>query len=187
MSNTDQSPKTKDQNTTPLRAAILSPEAVPFAKVGGLADVSGALPKALHTEGVDSFLILPLYDQIDRSLLTGPLIEDLEVLWRGKQPRISVWKSDALKAPAYLIDAPYYFAREKIYGDSDDFERFAFFCRTAIALLKRLGDAPDVLHCNDWPCGFAAKSRRPAWLLATRTSTRSPIPVTATPPSTSGS
>ena len=160
MSNTDQSPKTKAQNTTPLRAAILSPEAVPFAKVGGLADVSGALPKALHTEGVDSFLILPLYDQIDRSLLSGPFIEDLEVLWRGKQPRISVWKSDALKAPAYLIDAPYYFARGKIYGDSDDFERFAFFCRTAIALLKRLGDAPDVLHCNDWPCGFAAVEMR---------------------------
>ena len=144
----------------PLRVAIISPEAVPFAKVGGLADVSGVLPKALHAEGVDSFLILPLYDQIDRSLLSKTFIEDLEVPWRGKQPHVSVWKSDALKAPTYLIDAPHYFSRGKIYGDNDDFERFAFFCRAAIALLKRLDNAPDVLHCNDWPCGFAAVEMR---------------------------
>jgi starch synthase len=139
-----------------VRVAILSPEAVPFAKVGGLADVSGALTKALHAADVDSFLILPFYDQIDQSLVSGVAIEDLEVQWRGKQPRIRVLKSDALKAPTYLIDAPYYFARGKIYGDHDDFERFAFFCRAAVALIKRLGEAPDVVHLNDWPCGFAA-------------------------------
>jgi starch synthase len=143
-----------------VRVAILSPEAVPFAKVGGLADVSGALTKALHAEGVDSFLILPLYDQIDRSLLSETFIEDLEVHWRGKQPTIRVWKSETLKAPTYLIDAPHYFSRGEIYGHNDDFERFAFFSRAAIALLKRLGDAPDVVHCNDWQCGFASVEMR---------------------------
>ncbi len=143
-----------------MRVAILSPEAVPFAKVGGLADVSGALTKALHAEGADSFLILPLYDQIDRSLLGKKFIDDLDVPWRGKQPRVSVWQTDVLNAPTYLIDAPHYFSRGKLYGDSDDFERFAFYCRAAIALLKRLGDAPEVLHCNDWPCGFAAVEMR---------------------------
>src|SRR5437762_13000294 len=143
-----------------MRVAIISPEAVPFAKVGGLADVSGALTKALQAGGVDSFLILPLYDQIDRSLLTGTFIEDLEIQWRGKQPRISVWKSDVLNAPTYLIDAPHYFSRGKIYGDTDDYERFAFYCRAAIALLMRPCDAPDVLHCSDWPCGFGAVDMR---------------------------
>lgn len=143
-----------------MRIAILSPEAVPFAKVGGLADVSGALTKALHAEGHDSFLIIPLYDQIDRSLLGEKLIDDLEIQWRGKQPRVSIWQSDALKAPTYLIDSPHYFSRGKLYGDQDDFERFAFYSRAAIALLKRLGDAPDVVHCNDWPCGFAAVEMR---------------------------
>jgi starch synthase len=160
LSITDQSSKTKDPSPRPLRIAILSPEAVPFAKVGGLADVSGALNKALDADGVDSSLILPLYDQIDRSLLTGAIIDDLEVQWRGKQPRIAIWKSDLLKAPTYFIDAPHYFSRGHIYGDRDDFERFAFFNRAAIALLKRLGDAPDVLHCNDWQCGFAAVEMR---------------------------
>jgi starch synthase len=143
-----------------LRVAILSSEAVPFAKTGGLADVSGALPNALHAAGIDSLLILPRYDQIDPGLLGETFIDDLEVEWRGKQPRISVWQSKALNAPAYLIDAPFYFARGKIYGEPDDFERFAFFCRAAIALLRRLGEAPEVVHCNDWPCGFAAVELR---------------------------
>ena len=158
---TDQSSKTKDQSSGPrLRVAILSPEAVPFAKVGGLADVSGALTKALHAEDVDSFLILPLYDQTDRSLVGKIFIEDLEVPWRGKQPRVRVWSSHTLSAPTYLIEEQDYFARGKIYGDHDDFERFAFFCRAAVALLKRLGEPPDVVHCNDWPCGFAAVELR---------------------------
>lgn len=143
-----------------MRIAILSSEAVPFAKTGGLADVAGALTKALHAQGAESFLITPLYDQVDRSLLADTFIEDLEIEWRGKRPQIRVWRSAALKAPTYLIDAPHYFSRGKIYGEVDDFERFAFLSRAAIALLRRLGAAPEILHCNDWPCGFASIEMR---------------------------
>jgi starch synthase len=143
-----------------MRVAILSSEALPFAKTGGLADVSGSLTKALHAENVDSLLILPLYDQVDRSLITGTFVEDLEVEWRGRKPRIPVRTSDALGAPTYLLEAPHYFSRPSIYGEPNDFERFAFYCRAAIALLKRIGDAPDVLHSNDWPCGFASVEMR---------------------------
>ena len=143
-----------------MRVAILSSEALPFAKTGGLADVSGSLTKALHAENVDSLLILPLYDQVDRNLITGTFVEDLEVQWRGRKPRVPVRKSDALGAPTYLLEAPHYFSRGSIYGHPDDFERFAFYCRAAIALLKRIGDATDVIHCNDWPCGFASVEMR---------------------------
>jgi starch synthase len=156
----DQSSEIQVQSPPPLRVAILSSEAVPFAKTGGLADVAGALTKALQAEGADPFLITPLYDQVDRSLLSGIFTEDLEVDWRGKTAQVRVWRSEALNAPAYLIDAPFYFNRGQIYGEVDDFERFAFFCRAAIALLRRLGDAPDILHCNDWPCGFASVEMR---------------------------
>lgn len=138
-----------------MRIAILSPEAVPFAKVGGLADVSGALTKSLHAEGVDSLLILPLYDSIDRSRLQV-FDEALGMFWRGQTPHIRVWQSDELTAPTYFIDAPHYFNRGKIYGDHDDFERFAFFCRAAVALTRKLDKPVDVLHCNDWQTGFAA-------------------------------
>ena len=156
----DQSPKIKVQSSQPpLRVAILSPEAVPFAKVGGLADVSGALTKALRAEGVDSLLVLPLYDQIDRSHLTI-FVEDLEVNWRGRRSPIRVWQSDQLTARTYFVEASLYFARGKIYGDPDDFERFAFFCRAAIALLRWLDKPTDVVHCNDWQCGFASVEMR---------------------------
>ena len=138
-----------------MRVAILSPEVVPFAKTGGLADVAGALPKALVQREIDAAVVLPLYDQIDRTLVEPDPIDDVTVEWRGEATRFRVWKSDACGAPAYLIEAPKYFARGSIYGHSDDHERFAFFCRAALALFKHLDWSPDVLHGSDWPCGFA--------------------------------
>lgn len=143
-----------------MRVAILSSEAVPFAKTGGLGDVAGALPKALRSVGVDSLLALPLFQQTDRNLLRERIIDNLEVEWPGGMRRASVWLSDASGAPVFLIDAPDYFARASVYGFSDDHERFAFFCRAALALLKRLGPPPDIVHLNDWPGGFAAAELR---------------------------
>jgi starch synthase len=133
---------------------------VPFAKTGGLADVAGALPKALAAAGTDVLLALPLFEQIDRRQLNKLAIDNLEVEWRGRDYRASVWYSNAPGAPSFLIDAPEYFARPSIYGFRDDHERFAFFCRAALALLKRLGAPPDVVHVNDWPGGFAAVELR---------------------------
>jgi starch synthase len=139
-----------------MRIAILTSEAMPFAKTGGLADVSGALPKALAQQGVDAKLILPLYDQIDRLLLNGGSIENVRVEWRGQVHHVRFWYSDAAGAPAYLLEASEFFARPAIYGHKDDHIRFAFFSRAALALLKALDWQPDVVHGNDWPCGFAA-------------------------------
>ena len=94
-----------------MRVAILTSEAVPFAKTGGLADVSGALPKALSEHDVDAKLILPLYDQIDRTLLNGGSVENVRVEWRGQVHMVRFWYSDAAGAPAYLLEAPEFFAR----------------------------------------------------------------------------
>ena len=133
---------------------------MPFAKTGGLADVAGALPKALQERGEDVLLALPLFEQIDRKLLREQVIDNLEVHWRGASRRASVWYSDAPSAPTFLIDAPEYFARPSIYGFRDDHERFAFFCRATLELFKRLGAPPEVVHLNDWPGGFAAAELR---------------------------
>ena len=133
---------------------------MPFAKTGGLADVAGALPKALRENGEDALLALPLFEQIDRKLLTDLVFDNLEVDWRGRNLHVRVWFSDAAGAPTFLIDAPEYFARPSIYGFRDDHERFAFFCRAALAMLKRLGTPPDIVHVNDWPGGFAAAELR---------------------------
>jgi len=139
-----------------MRVAILSSEVVPFAKTGGLADVAGALPKALREHDVDAIVVLPLYEQIDHALLEDEVIQDVPVQWRGQTRLTKVFKSNAAGAPAYLVDAPEYYSRSSIYGFADDHERFAFFSRAALALFKHLDWQPDIIHNNDWPCGFAA-------------------------------
>ncbi|MDQ3804646.1 MAG: glycogen synthase [Acidobacteriota bacterium] len=146
-----------------MRVALLTSEAVPFAKTGGLGDVSGALPKALAGLGVDAFIVHPLYATTDRRHLGELLFDNLEVEWLGRRRRVPVWLSRAGGAPAFLIDEPEYFDRDRVYGFGDDHLRFAFFSRAALALFGRLGSAPDVLHGNDWPSGFAV-----AWLWAGR-------------------
>lgn len=130
---------------------------MPFAKTGGLGDVAGALPKALNGTGeIDASLIMPLHEGTDRRLLRELLFDSLEVEWTGGNRYVRVFLSEeAINAPAFLIDAPEYFARPSVYGYRDDHERYAFFCRAALALLKRLGRPPDIVHGNDWPCGFA--------------------------------
>src|SRR6185503_7589959 len=143
-----------------IRIAILSSEAVPFAKTGGLADVAGALPKALAQQGVDARLILPLHQQIDRGLLSEEVIEDVTVEWRGHASSIRVFQSDAADAPTYLIEAGLYFDKPSIYGYANDHERYAFFSRAALALLRKLDWQPDIIHGNDWPCGFAMSELR---------------------------
>jgi starch synthase len=143
-----------------MRIAILSSEVVPFAKTGGLADVAGALPKALGKQDVDARVILPLYQQIDRTLLKDSVIKDVPVEWRGQIRPTSFYESDAAGATAYLVDAPEFFDRPSIYGFPHDHERFAFFSRAALALVKHVGWQPDVVHGNDWPCGFAMMELR---------------------------
>src|SRR5688572_11076972 len=98
-----------------MRVAILASEVVPFAKTGGLADVAGAIPKALAKQGVDARVILPLYHQIDRNLLGGPVLESVPVEWRGGIRPTRIHQSDASGSPAYLIESPEYFDKPSIY------------------------------------------------------------------------
>ncbi|MGI8466996.1 MAG: glycogen synthase GlgA [Pyrinomonadaceae bacterium] len=139
-----------------MRVAVLSAEAVPYSKTGGLGDVAGALPKALKQIGVDSLLITPLYRQTRANLIDHPAMDDLWIDWRGREFRARVFYSEANGSPAFLLDAPEIFFRDSIYGYAEDYERFAFFNHAAILLLRRIGHAPDIVHLNDWHCGFAA-------------------------------
>src|SRR3954453_12582760 len=139
-----------------MRVAVISAEAVPYSKTGGLGDVAGALPKALRQIGVDSFLITPCYWQTKAEHLWHIAVTDLDINWRGRVYPAKAFYSEANGSPTFLIDAPSYFHRDSIYGYTEDHERFAFFCHASLALLNRIGDAPDILHLNDWHTGFAA-------------------------------
>ncbi|MFN6963303.1 MAG: glycogen synthase [Pyrinomonadaceae bacterium] len=139
-----------------MRIAVVSAEAVPYSKTGGLGDVAGALPKALRRIGVDAFLVTPCYLQTKGELLRHTAVDDLNVEWRGGVYRARAFYSEANGSPTFLIDAPSYFHRDSIYGYREDHERFAFFNHAALELIKRLGASPDIVHLNDWHCGFAA-------------------------------
>ena len=139
-----------------MRIAVISAEAVPYSKTGGLGDVAGALPKALRTIGEDAILITPCYWQTKGEYLWRTAIEHLPVPWKGGIFDAKVFYSEANGSPTFLIDAPSIFHRDTIYGYAEDHERFAFFNRAALQLIRQIGAPPDIVHLNDWHCGFAA-------------------------------
>jgi starch synthase len=135
----------------PLKILFLSAELAPIAKVGGLADVADALPKALNHLGQDVRVMLPGYGFIPNDFHHSPVIQSLTIPLRLPHSNVSVHEGLLPGAvPLYLIDSPHYFGRDHIYGYPDDGERFLLFCRAALETVKRLGWSPDIIHCNDW-------------------------------------
>ena len=142
-----------------MRILFAAAEAVPFAKTGGLADVSNALPRALHALGHEVVLALPCYRGVlDKASapvehagveLAIPIGDDTVA---GRVLRTTLAGADV---PVWLIDQPEYYDREMLYGKPegeypDNAARFIFFSRAVLAAAKALGWAPDVYHCNDW-------------------------------------
>ncbi|MBL8168250.1 MAG: glycogen synthase [Acidobacteria bacterium] len=145
-----------------MRVILASSEVVPYSKTGGLADVAGALPKALARIGCDISVVTPRYTGLGKRHgdvvhhETGELLfQDLRVPFAGGVKYASVWRDWQAGAPIYFIDNAEYFGHGYIYGSGNfDVERFAFFSRAVLELAKRLGAAPDLIHCNDWQTGF---------------------------------
>ena len=149
------------QYEQPLNILILAAEIVPFAKVGGLADVVGALPKALKALGHDVRLIMPRYRQVDPERFHLKTIFEAVPVQMGRfNVQVSVREGTiGDSVPVYMIDAPRYFDRENIYGYTDDGERFILFCRAALEAVRALNWSPDIVHCNDWHTGIV-----PNWM-----------------------
>ncbi len=149
------------QYERPLRILILAAEIVPFVKVGGLADVVGALPKSLQALGHDVRLAMPRYRQVDpqRFQLT-PVVDPLMVSMGTFRLNVSIQQGTiGEQIPVYMVDAPRFFERENIYGYTDDGERFILFCRAAIEAMRAIDWSPDIIHCNDWHTGIV-----PNWM-----------------------
>ena len=126
-------------------------EAVPFCKTGGLADVAGSLPPALHANGESVAVILPLYGQIAekwRCQMTFHKYIYVDLSWRHEYCGLFSLRYQGVTW--YFVDNEHYFKRDTLYGAYDDIERFAFFSRAVVALLPHLDVMPDVIHCNDW-------------------------------------
>lgn len=134
-----------------MKVLFATSEAYPFAMSGGLADVSGALPKALRRRFVGCRIVMPLYSQISEELkakMTFITSITVPVSWRRQY--CGIFEAHLDGVIYYFIDNQYYFKREGLYGHYDDAERFAFFSRALLEILPHIGFTPDVIHCNDW-------------------------------------
>jgi len=142
-----------------LNILIAASEVVPFAKSGGLADVAGALPKALRALGHDVRVVMPRYYIVDKEkyglkplegslgVPMGSMGEAWASVYEGVLPGSDV--------PVYFIDHEGFFGRKGLYDENgegypDNDNRFIFFSKAVMQLAKKLRFRPDVIHANDW-------------------------------------
>jgi len=138
-----------------MKVLFVASEAAPFIKTGGLADVMGALPKALQALGVEPALVIPNYEGVGdtyKNAMETVYEGSVDLSWRNQYLGVKHLVQDGI--PVYFIDNEYYFKREKLYGYDDDAERFAFFTKAALAMLHYVDFKPDVIHTNDWHTGL---------------------------------
>jgi len=151
-----------------MKILFVASEVDPFAKTGGLADVAGALPKALAPLGHEVRLIMPLYREVNRerfglrptatrvSVPVGPTTHEGRV-WEARLP--------ASPVIAYFIEQPQLFDRDGLYqqrGDDfpDNLERFSFFSQAALRALPLVGFQPEIVHCHDWQTALVCAQLR---------------------------
>jgi starch synthase len=145
-----------------MNILLATSEAVPFAKTGGLADVSGALPGELVRLGHQVAVILPAYRQTRYcGQPIKPLGLDFIVPIGSKMVsgHLSQSTMPGGRVPVYLVHQDQYFDRDQLYGaDGKDYidncERFVFFSRAVLEAIRLLDLPVDVLHANDWQTGL---------------------------------
>lgn len=141
-----------------LKILMISSEVHPFAKTGGLADVSAALPKALKAMGHDIRVVMPGYQAVDRRRHNVKTLEtQLDIPLGGVRKKGTVEEARLHPdVPVYFIGNDEYFRQRKgLYGESDreypdNAARFIFFCRAALETCRALEFQPDIIHCHDW-------------------------------------
>jgi starch synthase len=138
-----------------MRILMVGSEAVPYVKTGGLADVLGALPRALVRLGHDVDVVIPRY----RSIRVGEPMGQLTVPVgpQSVDARVLATHDDGVRF--VFIDQPRYFDREFPYGVGnedypDNAERFAFLCRAALRWAGSTGSAYAAVHAHDWQAGL---------------------------------
>jgi starch synthase len=139
-----------------MKILFVASEVAPFAKTGGLADVTGSLPHELKLQGHDVRIIMPYYKTVTKGdFLVRKIRKSVEVPLGGSLYKGLLRHTLLDDIPVYLLENKELFCRDYLYGSPagdypDNPRRFAFFCRGVLELLKRMDYRPDVLHCHDW-------------------------------------
>ena len=146
-----------------MKVAICVSEAVPFAKTGGLADVAGALPKALMNQGADSIVLMPAYKSIfEKDFKLEKIADGLEVhiTWYNAIS-FDLYKTTHENIDFYFIRNDAFFGRDNLYGTpqgdyTDNNIRFGFFSKAIFEVLSRIGYIPDIIHLHDYHFALAS-------------------------------
>lgn len=144
-----------------MKVAFATSEMYPLAKTGGLADVSGTLPRALAQLRVDITVFMPMYRSAAEWLSShGAEPEHLELphkLWIGDEQREVAYKRFSFDGvQLVLVDQPWYYNRPHLYLSengadwADNVARYAYFCRAMLEYCLWQDDVPDIFHVNDW-------------------------------------
>jgi starch synthase len=145
-----------------LNITMFSAEVFPFVKIGGLADVVGALAKALDKLGMQVAILLPAFRAINHDRFAIRPYSAIPDFWVPMGPgwsRAEVYhtRMAGSAVDVFVIGCGAYFYREGIYDDPatkegyhDNMQRFIFFMKAGLEVVRRLGRPPDVIHCHDW-------------------------------------
>ena len=133
-------------------------EAMPFAATGGLGDVLGSLPAAIAAADadVDVRVVMPLYAQVSdawRAQMKQETVFYVKLAWRNQYCGVFSLVKDGVTY--YFLDNEYYFKRDTLYGQLDDGERYAYFCKAVLEMMRHLNYYPDVLHAHDWQAALS--------------------------------
>jgi starch synthase len=143
-----------------MNVLFVSAEMAPFAKVGGLADVIGSLPKSLRGLGVDARIILPCYRFIDLGRIGALPLLSFQLPRPTGTTDVSLFQAEYDGVPVYFLRGwPYFGEETAVYSEWEwDVPRFIFFCQAVVAAADALRDHiswfPDVVHVNDWHTGL---------------------------------
>ena len=135
----------------PLKVLVVTTEMAPFAKSGGIADVTAALSKELRRLGNDVRVVLPRYRRVDVATFgLTPVVRGLQVPLGSQMIECTIFAGKSGEVPVYCIDCPQLYDRDGMYGFGDDDARFIYFSRAVLEMLGPLGFQPDVIHVHDW-------------------------------------
>lgn len=143
-----------------MKILFAASEVSPFAKTGGLADVTGSLPRALARMGHQVAVILPLHRMVrQRGFPPTDTGLRLTVPLGGERLACRIRQLDHEGVRIWFIEQPQLFERSGLYGEGgvdypDNDRRYGFFCRAVLAALPRLGFRPELIHVHDWQTGL---------------------------------
>jgi starch synthase len=140
-----------------MKIAIVTSEAIPYSKTGGLADIAGTLFREYIKMGLEAYLFVPLYmstkKQFEKEIHDTGV--EIDVMIGKEIKRGVVFRSENI----FFVGNDEYFGRDELYGTAsgdypDNDHRFTFFCRMVLEICKRLNIDIDIMHCNDWQTGL---------------------------------